>query len=1002
MKSSIILILFSILSALFINNCVDEIVVNGPKNQGKLVIASDPAGARIFFMGTNTDKVTPDSILGLESGTYEVTLKKVDCCDTTFNLKVYDKLTTSINAKLIKQKTYGNLFLESIPAGAAIYLSGINTNKVTPDTIANLETGNYEVTLKRKNYLDTTFNINIFKDSTTSFSIQLTQKPPGIGNLFIESVPNGANIYLSGEDTKKITPDSILNLTEGDYQVILSKESYLDTAFNVNIKDSATTSKIITLKSTKTTGSVFLQSVPNGAQIYISGTNTNKTTPEGIINLKEGDYEFTLKLPGYNDTTFNVDIIKDKRVDKTIILKKDSESGSVSLESSPTGAQIFLEGINTNKLTPSIIENLDEGSHQFTLKLSGYNDTTFNINIIKNQQVNKNITLTRHLNIGSLILQSTPSGAQIFLEGVNTNKFTPSTIENLEEGLHQVTLKLIGYRDTTFDVTIIKDQQVNKNVTLTQQINTGSVLLQSTPSGAQIFLDGTNISKLTPSTIQNIGEGLHQFTLKLSGYNDTTFNITIIKNQQVNETIILTKEITTGSVFLQSSPSGAQIFLDGSNTSKLTPSTIQDVEEGLHQFTLKLNGYYDTTFNVAIIKGQQVSKTITLTEEITTGSLLLQSLPSGAQIFLDGSNTSKLTPSTIQDLEEGSHRFTLKLNGYYDTTFNVTIIRGEQVSKTITLTEEITTGSILLQSLPSGAQIFLEGTNTNKVTPSTIQDLEEGSHRFTLKLNGYYDTTFNVTIIRGEQVSKTITLTEEITTGSILLQSLPSGAQIFLEGTNTNKATPSTIQDLEEGSHRFTLKLNGYNDTTFNVTIIREQQISKNITLTKEITTGSLYISSEPSSAEIFLNNNNTGNTTPSTIYDLQEGSYSLTLKLNYYKDTTVNVQIVRQQLTSKNIILTESNPVIVDHISTRIYINQIRFSFSFNQDVLLGKVEVFEPNNSGSQTFNFSNQNIKKRDNTYIYYPKVLKGTWKLIFYGTKAKDSQTDFIIETELEVN
>ena len=276
MKNSIILILFSIISALFINDCVDEIVVNGPNNQGKLVINSDPPGARIFFMGTNTNLVTPDSILGLESGNYQVTLKKEDCCDTTFDVKVYDKLTTSIDAKLIKQKTYGNLFLESTPAEAAIYLSGINISQLTPDTLVSLETGNYQVTLKKDNYLDSTFNVSIYKDSTTSISVQLTPKPPGKGNLYIESVPNGANIYLSGNDTKKVTPDSILNLTEGDYRITLSKENYSDTTFNVNIKDSITTSKIITLISTKTTGSVFLQSVPNGAQIFISGNNTNK------------------------------------------------------------------------------------------------------------------------------------------------------------------------------------------------------------------------------------------------------------------------------------------------------------------------------------------------------------------------------------------------------------------------------------------------------------------------------------------------------------------------------------------------------------------------------------------------------------------------------------------------------------------------------------------------------------------------------------------------------
>ncbi len=568
--------------------------------------------------------------------------------------------------------------------------------------------------------------------------------------------------------------------------------------------------------------------------------------------------------------------------------------------------------------------------------------------------------------------------------------------------MHQFTLKLNGYRDTTFDVTIIKDQQVNENITLTgTAVSTGSVLLQSSPSGAQIFLEGTNTSKLTPSTIQNLNEGVHQFTLKLNGYRDTTFNVTIIKDQQINKNITLTKTVSTGSVLLESSPSGAQIFLEGTNTSKLTPSTIQNLNEGVHQFTLKLNGYRDTTFNVTIIKDQQVNKNITLSRIVTTGSVLLESSPSGAQIFLLGTNTNKLTPSTIQNLEEGTYQITLKLESYKDTTFNVTIIRNQQVNKNITLTNEITTGSVLLESTPSGAQIFLAGTNTNKLTPSTIQNLEEGVHQFTLKLNGYNDTTFSVTIIRNQQVNKNITLTKEITTGSVLLESTPSGAQIFLSGNNTNKLTPSTIQDLEEGNYQFTLKLDNYKDTTFNVTIIRKQQVHKSVVLTQEILTGSLFISSEPSGASIYLNNNNTGKTTPNTFYELMEGSYSIKLKLEFYRDTTFNAQVARQQLTSKNVILTDASPVKIDLLQVRVYVLQIRFTFSFDQDVLLDKVEIFEPNGGGSNVFNFNNKNVKKGSSTDIYYPKVVHGTWKLVFYGKKAKDNKTDFIIEEMKDV-
>lgn len=39
--------------------------------------------------------------------------------------------------------------------------------------------------------------------------------------------------------------------------------------------------------------------------------------------------------------------------------------------------------------------------------------------------------------------------------------------------------------------------------------------------------------------------------------------------------------------------------------------------------------------------------------------------PAGAQVFVDGVNTLKITP-TVLDLTDGSHNYTLRLDGYED------------------------------------------------------------------------------------------------------------------------------------------------------------------------------------------------------------------------------------------------------------------------------------------------------------------------------------------------
>ena len=51
------------------------------------------------------------------------------------------------------------------------------------------------------------------------------------------------------------------------------------------------------------------------------------------------------------------------------------------------------------------------------------------------------------------------------------------------------------------------------------------------------------------------------------------------------------------------------------------------------------------------------------------------------------------------------------------------------------------TGKLVLKSNPSGAQIFLKGTNTGKTTPGTIENLEPGNYDGFLFLQ-YYDTAF--------------------------------------------------------------------------------------------------------------------------------------------------------------------------------------------------------------------------------------------------------------------
>lgn len=203
-----------------------------------------------------------------------------------------------------------------------------------------------------------------------------------------------------------------------------------------------------------------------------------------------------------------------------------------------------------------------------------------------------------------------------------------------------------------------------------------------------------------------------------------------------------------GNIYIESSPQGAEIWINGENTELITPNSVKDLTAGNYLITLKLQNYNDTTFSVIVNEGKLTSVSIAFKPNF--GSINISSNPSGAEIWLDGVNTSRFTPYNISDLTPGNYTLTLKLQNYYDTTFVVPVIAGQQTSKSITLNQIINTGSIYITSIPAGAEIWLDGTNTSQTTPDTLIDVNEGVRLVQLRLIEYRDTTFSISVTAGE------------------------------------------------------------------------------------------------------------------------------------------------------------------------------------------------------------------------------------------------------------
>lgn len=100
---------------------------------------------------------------------------------------------------------------------------------------------------------------------------------------------------------------------------------------------------------TPTKGSVAITSNPAGAQIFQGATNTNKVTPDSIVNLDAGTINFTLKLAGFRDTTFAAVVEAGRRKSYSINLRS---SAILALFGSPNPIRIW-ETTGTGATQPS-------------------------------------------------------------------------------------------------------------------------------------------------------------------------------------------------------------------------------------------------------------------------------------------------------------------------------------------------------------------------------------------------------------------------------------------------------------------------------------------------------------------------------------------------------------------------------------------------------------------------------------------------------------------------
>ncbi len=388
-----------------------------------------------------------------------------------------------------------------------------------------------------------------------------------------------------------------------------------------------------------------------------------------------------------------------------------------------------------------------------------------------------------------------------------------------------------------------------------------------------------------------------------------TIDPSISTGQIVNATIEVknTGQFTEEKTIRTTLTNTVTIILDERLVS-LAPAETQSYTILIDSHTLP-NGSYT-------ICADSICKAMTIAIPTGVGNLNIETVPQGANIFIDDINRNTQTNTIINDVPSGDRLFRLTLPNYNDTTGIVTIISGTTSYIYLSLTPlETTTGSVAISSIPTNADIYIDDIQQLDQfgqplrTPATISGLSPINHSISIKLSGYMNYDIDVDIEVG--ITKYITailLQAPILVGNINFTTVPDGAEIWLAPIGqplvNRGTTPRTIPDLDIGNYDFELRLIGYNNLMGQISVLGGTTSYVYATMVPiSPLTGSISISSMPPDAEIFIapeggSFTDTDTVTPDTITDLDPGNYTIKLTRTGYNDAETTIIVIAGQTT--------------------------------------------------------------------------------------------------------
>ncbi|SDF12443.1 PEGA domain-containing protein [Thermus arciformis] len=343
-------------------------------------------------------------------------------------------------------------------------------------------------------------------------------------------------------------------------------------------------------------------------------------------------------------------------------------TATLAVDSRPQGAEVYLDGRLQGR-TPLVL-SVNPGRHEVELRLAGYQPYRVTVNPKPGERVQVFAPLSPEPRQGTLSVSSTPPGAEVYVDGALRGR-TPLTL-SLPEGRYRVELRLADHEPYQAQVSVRRGETTRLDVRLTPIPRTGTLFLESSPQGAEVYLDG-RLQGRTPLRL-TLNEGTYRVELRLPGYEPYGATVRVERGRETRLVASL-RPLRTGELFLEARPEGAEVYLDGRFAGR-APLRVS-LEAGLHEVRVLAPGHAEYRAQVEVRPGETLRLFVEL---VPVRAILELYLNVEARVFLDGEEVGMAKGGYLRlEAPFGEHELTLVAPGYR------TLVQTVQVSGNQTL-----------------------------------------------------------------------------------------------------------------------------------------------------------------------------------------------------------------------------------------------------------------------------------------------------------------------------